>query len=48
MNGVILTGIITIIFFSVRGMISLVIIIWGGKRVKKYFDKKKQKSSPEM
>lgn len=43
MNGIEITAIITILAFSVRGMISLIIIIWGGKKIKKYFDKKKQK-----
>lgn len=41
----ILTGIfLTIIFFSIRGIISLIIILWVGKKVKKYLDKKKEKS----
>jgi len=34
--------IITIVFFSIRGLLSLIVIVWGSKKVKKYFEKKKK------
>ena len=47
MNTVLLSGAaITMIFFTIKGIVSLTVILWGGRKVKAYLDKKKHKDTP--
>ncbi|HEX7041934.1 MAG TPA: hypothetical protein VF189_01680 [Patescibacteria group bacterium] len=33
---------VIILFFSIRGIISLILIIWGGKKIKDFWQKRKE------